>query len=152
MPSFCWWSSCSFLERRRDAAMNMITAMTIVPQMAADAAMVILSMLDAADETVRTSRHCAYGTVSGVTLMSSNDTTHTTMHSCNYQTGLRHSEQEQLRSYMTYWLLLSVESVEFNESASQRVPIECWRFLMVIAVYYSLNHLLFFRLCSLALS
>uniref|UniRef100_A0A182Q3W2 Uncharacterized protein n=1 Tax=Anopheles farauti TaxID=69004 RepID=A0A182Q3W2_9DIPT len=39
------------------AAINTITATMIVPQMAALAAIVILSMLDAGEATVRTSRH-----------------------------------------------------------------------------------------------
>jgi hypothetical protein len=40
------------------AAMKMITATMIVPQIAALAAMVILSMLEAWAVTVRTSLHC----------------------------------------------------------------------------------------------
>lgn len=64
------------------AAMNIITATMIVPQIAALAAIVILSMFDVADESVLTSRHCEYGTLSGVTFNSSNDITQTTIHSC----------------------------------------------------------------------
>jgi len=40
------------------AAMKTITATMMVPQMAALAAIVILSMLEACEATVRTSRHC----------------------------------------------------------------------------------------------
>lgn len=62
--------------------MNMMTATIMVPHMAALAAIVILSMFDEDDDSVRTSRHCEYGTFSGVTFSSSSDITHTTMHSC----------------------------------------------------------------------
>lgn len=80
-PIFCWCNSWSFFERLLDAATNTITAITIVPQIAALAAIVILSILEEAEVTVLTSRHCEYGTFSGVTFISSKDTTHTTMHS-----------------------------------------------------------------------
>lgn len=40
------------------AAMNTMTATIMVPQMAALAAIVILSMLEVCEDTVRTSRHC----------------------------------------------------------------------------------------------
>lgn len=65
------------------AAMNIMTATIIVPQMAALAAIVILSIFDVGDDSVRTSRHCEYGTLSGVTFNSSNEITQTTMHSCD---------------------------------------------------------------------
>lgn len=65
----------------RLVATKTITAIIIVPHMAADAAIVILSMLDVDAETVRTSRHWLYGTVSGETFISSRDITQTTMHS-----------------------------------------------------------------------
>lgn len=65
------------------AAMNIMTATIIVPQMAALAAIVILSIFDVGDDSVRTSRHWAYGTLSGVTFSSSNEMTQTTMHSCD---------------------------------------------------------------------
>lgn len=65
------------------AAMNIMTATIIVPQIAALAAIVILSMFDVVDDSVRTSRHCEYGTVSGDTLISSSEITQTTMHSCD---------------------------------------------------------------------
>lgn len=61
--------------------MKTITATMIVPQIAALAAIVILSMFDVAAVTVRTSLHCVYGTVSGDTFISSSEMTHTTMHS-----------------------------------------------------------------------
>jgi hypothetical protein len=64
--------------------MKMTTAMTTVPQMAALAAMMILSMCEAACGSVRISRHCGNGTVSGVTLLSSSETTQTTKLSCNH--------------------------------------------------------------------
>lgn len=83
-PIFCCWMSCILRERLLDAAMNTITAMTMVPQIAALAAMVILSMLDVEEATVRTSRHWEYGTVSGVTLISSSEITQTTIHSYKY--------------------------------------------------------------------
>lgn len=62
--------------------MKIITATIIVPQMAALAAIVILSIFEEDEDNVRTSLHCEYGTVSGVTLISSNEMTQTTMHSC----------------------------------------------------------------------
>lgn len=69
------------LDTYLPAAMNIMTATIIVPQIAALAAIVILSMFDVG-ESVLTSRHCEYGTLSGDTFNSSNDITHTTMHSC----------------------------------------------------------------------
>lgn len=62
--------------------MNIITATMIVPHIAALAAIVILSMFEVGDDNVRTSLHCEYGTLSGVTFNSSNDITQTTIHSC----------------------------------------------------------------------
>jgi len=79
----CCCSVWSFLDLRRLAATNTMTAMTTVPQIAALAAIVILSMLLDGVVTVRTSRHWLYGTVSGVTTTSSKEITHTTMHSWN---------------------------------------------------------------------
>lgn len=46
------------LITHRLAAMKMITAIMMVPQMAALAAIVILSMFDVCAAVVRTSRHC----------------------------------------------------------------------------------------------
>lgn len=57
IPIFCWCSSRSFLDRLLEAAMKTITATTMVPQIAALAAIVILSMLEEAEDTVRTSLH-----------------------------------------------------------------------------------------------
>ena len=78
----CSASVCSLRDLRRLAATNTITAITTVPHIAALAAIVILSMLLVGDITVRTSLHWLYGTVSGVTFISSREITHTTMHSC----------------------------------------------------------------------
>jgi hypothetical protein len=64
--------------------MNTITATTTVMQMAELAAMMILSMCDWRADSVRTSRHCVYGTVSGVMCVSSSETTQTMMHSLNH--------------------------------------------------------------------
>lgn len=79
----CECIDCSFLDLLLLAAIKTITATIIVPQIAALAAIVILSIFDVCDETVLTSRHCEYGTVSGDTFNSSNDITQTTIHSCD---------------------------------------------------------------------
>lgn len=62
----------------------MITATTIVAQIAALAAIVILSMFEVGEFSVLTSRHWLYGTFAGVMLVSSSEITQTTMHSCNF--------------------------------------------------------------------
>ena len=71
--------------------MNTITATTTVMQMAELAAMMILSMWDWRTDSVLTSRHCPYGTVSGVMWVSSSDTTHTMMHSFRSKQSRNHS-------------------------------------------------------------
>ena len=72
------WSFSLLALRFRLQQMKMTTATMTVAQMAALAAMMILSMCDAASSSMRISRHWANGTVSGVTFESSSDTTHTT--------------------------------------------------------------------------
>lgn len=57
IPNFCWLSSRIFFDLLLEAAIKMMTARKMVPQIAALAAIVILSMLEETDDTVLTSRH-----------------------------------------------------------------------------------------------
>ena len=71
-----------FIALLRLQQMKMTTATTTVPQIAALAAIIILSIWVDAGVSVRISRHWPNGTVSGVTVLSSSDTTQTTNASC----------------------------------------------------------------------